>query len=248
MSANNLNDLLSSFQTDVELVHEFVKGDATVVVNGSDGSYPSLAKIAADALTSLGNFTTINQATLDALISAANSEVAALIISGQGVIDNSNAAIQTIVDNNQIAIDSIQAAETEAITNINNAVISELANNDTLIELLITNTQSTIDALIATANADIAALVTNSQIKVDNVLASARGTMAVVYSFINPSLSWNIKHNMNTKLFSTTIKNSSGVTVHENSIDIIDSGEFTINFTEIELGDVYVVYYLNCSN
>ena len=49
MSAN-LNDLLVQFQANVGLVNEFVKGDATVVVNGGSGSYPSLAKIAADAV------------------------------------------------------------------------------------------------------------------------------------------------------------------------------------------------------
>ena len=45
----NLSDTVASFQTDCELVHEFAKGDKTVIVNGSAGSYPSLAKIAADS-------------------------------------------------------------------------------------------------------------------------------------------------------------------------------------------------------
>lgn len=42
---------IDRFIADSHLVHEFVKGDETVIVHGEAGDYPSLAKIAADAAT-----------------------------------------------------------------------------------------------------------------------------------------------------------------------------------------------------
>ena len=45
----NLSDTITVLQANVDLVHEFAKGDKDVTVHGDKGSYPSLAKIAADS-------------------------------------------------------------------------------------------------------------------------------------------------------------------------------------------------------
>jgi hypothetical protein len=40
-------DLILRFRSDATLAHDFVKGDATLDIIGEDGTYPSLAKLAA---------------------------------------------------------------------------------------------------------------------------------------------------------------------------------------------------------
>ena len=51
MDISNLSlaEVITQFRNDTVLAHEFVNGDETTIVNGEGGSYPSLAKIAADA-------------------------------------------------------------------------------------------------------------------------------------------------------------------------------------------------------
>ena len=318
MSAN-LNDLLTRFQTDVGLVHDFVKGDATVTVVGTNGSYPSLAKLAAEYLAGIGNFTSNSQATIDQLITSANAEIAALITSAQ----NTGGGGGPIDDTAALA--AIQAAEAAALLSISTAVLNELASFDSGgLNTIITNTQASIDALIASGQSQITtllnsnqsalsamvssaqagvnylinnsqsavnqflangqaevnslisasqsalttiealgqtdisnlvtqtqtALTTNtaalvaSQAAIANMLNEAHGTVAAVFKIQPASLAWTIQHNMNTKLFSTTIKKDSGVTVYENSINIVNNNEFILNFTEAESGTVYVVFYL----
>lgn len=61
----NLSDTVSKFETNVELVHEFAKGDKDVIVHGDAGSYPSLAKIAADAVIAVNTLITENKEVLD---------------------------------------------------------------------------------------------------------------------------------------------------------------------------------------
>ncbi len=46
--ALTLADTIIRFRDDADLAHDFVKGDASTIVVGEAGSYPSLAKIAAD--------------------------------------------------------------------------------------------------------------------------------------------------------------------------------------------------------
>lgn len=41
-------DLILRFRNDATLAHDFVKGDATLDIVGDDGTYPSLAKLAAN--------------------------------------------------------------------------------------------------------------------------------------------------------------------------------------------------------
>lgn len=41
-------DLILRFRNDASLAHDFVKGDATLDIVGDDGTYPSLAKLAAN--------------------------------------------------------------------------------------------------------------------------------------------------------------------------------------------------------
>ena len=103
----NLSDTVSKFQTNVELVHEFAKGDKDVVVHGDAGSYPSLAKIAADATSAVNtliieNKEVINQNKVDidelieeyreqldvsqSAIIAANEELAGLFHLASGIV------------------------------------------------------------------------------------------------------------------------------------------------------------------
>ena len=53
LSDTNLSDIFVTLQNASELAHQFTKGDKTVIVEGSEGAYPSLAKIAADSQQAL---------------------------------------------------------------------------------------------------------------------------------------------------------------------------------------------------
>lgn len=44
----SLNELILRFRSDCELTHDFVRGDASLDIVGTDGTYPSLAKIMAN--------------------------------------------------------------------------------------------------------------------------------------------------------------------------------------------------------
>jgi len=88
----NLSDTVATFQTDVELVHEFVKGDKTVIVHGSDGQYPSLAKIAADSLVVIANANEDFAEALDvnqAALIASQEALAGLFHLASGVVGKS---------------------------------------------------------------------------------------------------------------------------------------------------------------
>lgn len=48
-----LAEYIDRFIKDASLAHDFVKGDATTMVHGEDGDYPSLAMLAANAQNQL---------------------------------------------------------------------------------------------------------------------------------------------------------------------------------------------------
>jgi len=91
----NLNDVLNKFQLDVGLVHDFVKGDENVVVVGDEGTYPSLAKIAAD---SISNINTVVQ-------------------TGQDNLALMQVAIDTIINDYQLALLSLARVSAVRIFN-----------------------------------------------------------------------------------------------------------------------------------
>jgi ABC-type transporter Mla subunit MlaD len=102
--STNLNDIVNSFQSDVELVHQFVKGDKTVIVNASDGSYPSLAKIAAD-----------NQNFLTNIINSAQSNISATLDNVNGLVSTSQATVDKAVSDAQLATSTMVNDYKEAI-------------------------------------------------------------------------------------------------------------------------------------
>jgi len=88
----NLSDTVATFQADCELVHEFAKGDKTVIVHGTAGSYPSLAKIAADSQVAISGISTIigeYEEQLDvsqAALTASNEALAGLFHLASGIV------------------------------------------------------------------------------------------------------------------------------------------------------------------
>ena len=162
MSAN-LNDVLNKFQSDVGLVHDFVKGDATVTVVGSDGSYPSLAKLAADCLLRANTFTSNSQVLLNQLITDANAEIAGIITAAQANILTNDNAISAAISNGQLAINSMEAASVALINTITTNAATEVANDKLAIDALVNTGQAAIDALLVSANNEIATLIINTQ-------------------------------------------------------------------------------------
>lgn len=106
----NLHDTVTLFETNVALVHEFAKGDSTVVVNGDAGSYPSLAKIAADSQHSLSLLLTSNQGAVDASVLASQQSILAGQQAITQMVADAHATITQILHDTQLALDNNAAA------------------------------------------------------------------------------------------------------------------------------------------
>ncbi len=95
----NLSDTVATFQADCELVHEFTKGDKTVVVNGEAGSYPSLAKIAADSQLALTDIIQEVNEQLDvsqSTITTVNETLAGLFHLASGIVGKTYSFADTL--------------------------------------------------------------------------------------------------------------------------------------------------------
>lgn len=89
---NNIYDTVTKLENDCELVHEFTKGDKTVVVQGEAGSYPSLAKIAADSQFDLSNLVSETREQLEvsnAALIATSEALTGLFHLASGIIGKS---------------------------------------------------------------------------------------------------------------------------------------------------------------
>lgn len=64
-----------------------------------------------------------------------------------------------------------------------------------------------------------------------------------IYDFTD-AMSVRIVHNLNTRNFTKSIINSLGEDVIA-PVDILNSNEFTINFTDPETGSVTIMFYIN---
>lgn len=149
--ATNLNDLLNQFQTDVGLVNEFVKGDATLMVVGTVGTYPSLAKIAADSGIAFSNISTS--------INAAQLELATVITNGQS-------SITSVITNGQSGINSLLVTGNVEISNLITASQSTIGS-------LVTDSQNAICTAETTMQAALASTLNNSQISLNNFLTTS---------------------------------------------------------------------------
>jgi hypothetical protein len=252
----NLNDLLVKFRADVALVNEFVRGDATVMVHGDDGNYPSLAKIAADAQLAINAIDATlagKEVELNTIITNFLAQIADLVLASQNSISalqtNAQADVNTLLSTSQTSVNTL-------LSNGQTSIANFITTNQAQITNLLTAGTAAIDAMEAIEQTDINALIAQTQAAIqasnaaqlaaDNFLASLvtySGVVAKHYRF-NSSLVWNVKHNMNCRDFSVVIKNDTGETVHENSIDVISADEININFTEVEVGVVYVTFYM----
>jgi ABC-type transporter Mla subunit MlaD len=149
--STNLNDIVNSFQSDVELVHQFVKGDKTVIVNASNGSYPSLAKIAADNQNVLTNIINIAQSNISATLDNVNGLVSTSQATVNKAISDAQLATSTMVSDYKNAIDANQAAlETsqEALAAVLNSAQGMIAKTFTftnVLDLVINHNMGTIN-------------------------------------------------------------------------------------------------------
>jgi hypothetical protein len=147
MSAN-LNDLLNQFQSDVNLVNEFVKGDATVTVVGSAGSYPSLAKIAADVSINVSVLANNIQAALSQLVVTCQTDANAILVAGQNQVNDLITANQAALVVSQTAINNVLALAVGTISKIYKF------NDMTSLPWVVTHDMGTMDFTIAIVNSN----------------------------------------------------------------------------------------------
>jgi hypothetical protein len=149
--STNLNDIVNSFQSDVELVHQFVKGDKTVIVNASGGSYPSLAKIAADNQNVLTNIINIAQSNISATLDNVNGLVSTSHATVNKTISDAQLALSTIVNDYKEAIDVNQTAleisqeELAAVLHLAQGMIAKTFTFTNVLDLVINHNTGTIN-------------------------------------------------------------------------------------------------------
>jgi hypothetical protein len=130
-----------------------------------------------------------------------------------------------------------------------------LDSQDALSLVIITN-QDTSDAAILAGQQTIAQMISDAQIVIAQILHDAQLALdkaaalllnqqalsTVKTYYYDQSMSWNIKHNMLTDLFTVTIINSNKDFVYA-PITIIDNTEFKVDFTDMEAGSITVQFF-----
>ena len=156
----NLDTVVADFVANAALVHQFVKGDAAVVVVGASGSYPSLAKIAADSTTAIMAVV----ASAGSIINQVSSQTAAMSLQ----VDSLAAAVNTVNTTTTAIQSTVVNAVTIAATTSTDLADEANARLSGDLALL-----ASLDTATITLNATVAQIATlNTEINNINTLIS----------------------------------------------------------------------------